>query len=55
MTIPTRNSPRQIDRVGLIRDVFSARQGVKDNDMNVLCPGGGSMIGERLPPRRLSN
>lgn len=27
-------------RAGLIHDVFSARQGVEDDDMNVLCLGG---------------
>jgi ribose 5-phosphate isomerase B len=27
-------------RAGLIHDVFSARQGVEDDDMNVLCMGG---------------
>jgi ribose 5-phosphate isomerase B len=27
-------------RAGLIHDVFSARQGVEDDDMNVMCMGG---------------
>ena len=27
-------------RAGLIHDVFSARQGVEDDDMNVICMGG---------------
>jgi ribose 5-phosphate isomerase B len=27
-------------RAGLIHDVFSARQGVEDDDMNVICLGG---------------
>ena len=27
-------------RAGLIPDVFSARQGVEDDDMNIVCLGG---------------
>jgi ribose 5-phosphate isomerase B len=34
-------------RAGLIHDVFSARQGVEDNDMNVFCLGG-KVIGSAL-------
>ena len=34
-------------RAGLIHDVFSARQGVEDDDMNVLCLGG-NVIGTGL-------
>ena len=34
-------------RAGLIHDVFSARQGVEDDDMNVLCLGG-RVIGSAL-------
>jgi ribose 5-phosphate isomerase B len=34
-------------RAGLIRDVFSARQGVEDDDMNVICLGG-KVIGAAL-------
>jgi ribose 5-phosphate isomerase B len=34
-------------RAGLIHDVFSARQGVEDDDMNVLCLGG-RVIGDGL-------
>ncbi len=34
-------------RAGLIHDVFSARQGVKDDDMNVACLGG-KVIGAAL-------
>jgi ribose 5-phosphate isomerase B len=34
-------------RAGLINDVFSARQGVEDDDMNVLCFGG-NVIGSAL-------
>ena len=34
-------------RAGLIHDVFSARQGVEDDDMNVLCLGG-KVIGTGL-------
>jgi ribose 5-phosphate isomerase B len=34
-------------RAGLIHDVFSARQGVEDDDMNVLCLGG-KVIGAGL-------
>jgi len=34
-------------RAGLIHDVFSARQGVEDDDMNVLCLGG-KVIGSAL-------
>jgi ribose 5-phosphate isomerase B len=34
-------------RAGLIHDVFSARQGVEDDDMNVLCMGG-KVIGSAL-------
>jgi ribose 5-phosphate isomerase B len=31
-------------RAGLIHDVFSARQGVEDDDMNVFCRGGRSSV-----------
>ncbi len=34
-------------RAGLIHDVFSARQGVEDDDMNVFCLGG-KVIGSSL-------
>jgi ribose 5-phosphate isomerase B len=34
-------------RAGLIHDVFSAHQGVEDDDMNVLCLGG-KVIGSGL-------
>ena len=34
-------------RAGLIHDVFSARQGVEDDDMNVACLGG-KVIGSAL-------
>ena len=34
-------------RAGLIHDVFSARQGVEDDDMNVFCLGG-KVIGNGL-------
>ena len=34
-------------RAGLIHDVFSARQGVEDDDMNVVCLGG-KVIGTAL-------
>jgi ribose 5-phosphate isomerase B len=34
-------------RAGLIHDVFSARQGVEDDDMNVICLGG-KVIGSAL-------
>ena len=34
-------------RAGLIHDVFSARQGVEDDDMNVFCVGG-KVIGSAL-------
>jgi ribose 5-phosphate isomerase B len=34
-------------RAGLIHDVFSARQGVEDDDMNVFCLGG-KVIGAAL-------
>ena len=34
-------------RAGICHDVFSAHQGVEDDDMNVLCIGGG-VIGESL-------
>jgi ribose 5-phosphate isomerase B len=34
-------------RAGLIHDVFSARQGVEDDDMNVFCLGG-KVIGDGL-------
>ncbi len=34
-------------RAGLIHDVFSARQGVEDDDMNVFCLGG-KVIGSAL-------
>jgi ribose 5-phosphate isomerase B len=34
-------------RAGLIHDVFSARQGVEDDDMNVFCIGG-RVIGDGL-------
>jgi ribose 5-phosphate isomerase B len=34
-------------RAGLIHDVFSARQGVEDDDMNVVCLGG-KVIGSAL-------
>jgi ribose 5-phosphate isomerase B len=34
-------------RAGLIHDVFSARQGVEDDDMNVVCLGG-KVIGPAL-------
>jgi ribose 5-phosphate isomerase B len=34
-------------RAGLIHDVFSARQGVEDDDMNVVCLGG-NVIGSAL-------
>jgi ribose 5-phosphate isomerase B len=34
-------------RAGLIHDVFSAHQGVEDDDMNVLCLGG-KVIGPAL-------
>ena len=34
-------------RAGLIHDVFSAHQGVEDNDMNVFCLGG-KVIGSAL-------
>ena len=34
-------------RAGLIHDVFSARQGVEDDDMNVACLGG-KVIGTAL-------
>src|SRR5271157_574405 len=34
-------------RAGLIHDVFSARQGVEDDDMNVFCLGG-NVIGPAL-------
>ena len=34
-------------RAGLIHDVFSARQGVEDDDMNVFCLGG-KTIGDGL-------
>ena len=34
-------------RAGLIHDVFSARQGVEDDDMNVFCLGG-KVIGPAL-------
>ncbi len=34
-------------RAGLIHDVFSARQGVEDDDMNVICFGG-KVIGSAL-------
>jgi ribose 5-phosphate isomerase B len=34
-------------RAGLIHDVFSARQGVEDDDMNVMCMGG-KVIGSAL-------
>ena len=34
-------------RAGLIHDVFSARQGVEDDDMNVFCVGG-RVIGDGL-------
>jgi ribose 5-phosphate isomerase B len=34
-------------RAGLIHDVFSAHQGVEDDDMNVLCLGG-KLIGSAL-------
>ena len=35
-------------RAGLIHDVFSARQGVEDDDMNVFCLGG-KVIGSASP------
>jgi ribose 5-phosphate isomerase B len=35
-------------RAGLIHDVFSARQGVEDDDRNVFCLGGKVMIGSTL-------
>jgi ribose 5-phosphate isomerase B len=34
-------------RAGLIHDVFSAHQGVEDDDMNVFCLGG-KVIGSAL-------
>jgi ribose 5-phosphate isomerase B len=34
-------------RAGLIHDLFSARQGVEDDDMNVICLGG-KVIGTDL-------
>ncbi len=34
-------------RAGLIHDLFSARQGVEDDDMNVFCLGG-RVIGDGL-------
>jgi ribose 5-phosphate isomerase B len=34
-------------RAGLIHDVYSARQGVEDDDMNVICLGG-RVMGEAL-------
>jgi len=34
-------------RAGLIHDVFSARQGVEDDDMNVICLGG-KLVGAAL-------
>jgi len=34
-------------RAGLVHDVFSARQGVEDDDMNVMCMGG-KVIGSAL-------
>lgn len=34
-------------RAGLIHDVFSARQGVEDDDMNVVCLGG-KVVGAAL-------
>jgi ribose 5-phosphate isomerase B len=34
-------------RAGLIHDVFSARQGVEDDDMNIVCLGG-KVIGDAL-------
>ncbi len=34
-------------RAGLVHDVFSARQGVEDDDMNVFCQGG-KVIGSAL-------
>ncbi len=34
-------------RAGLIHDVFSAHQGVEDDDMNVICLGG-KVIGSAL-------
>jgi len=34
-------------RAGLIHDVFSAHQGVEDDDMNVLCLGG-KVVGSAL-------
>lgn len=34
-------------RAGLIHDVFSARQGVEDDDMNVICLGG-KVVGAAL-------
>jgi ribose 5-phosphate isomerase B len=34
-------------RAGLIHDVFSARQGVEDDDMNVICLGG-KVVGTAL-------
>ena len=34
-------------RAGLIHDVFSARQGVEDDDMNVICLGG-NVVGSAL-------
>ncbi len=39
-------------RAGLIHDVFSARQGVKDDDMNVFCLGG-RVIGDGLALQRI--
>jgi len=34
-------------RAGMIHEAFSARQGVEDDDMNIICPGG-RVVGEAL-------
>ena len=41
-------------RAGLIQDVFSARQGVEDDDMNVICLGG-KVIGAALALELIEN
>ena len=41
-------------RAGICHDAFSARQGVEDDDMNVLCLGSG-VIGESLAVEVINN
>jgi ribose 5-phosphate isomerase B len=40
-------------RAGMIHEVFSARQGVEDDDMNVICLGG-RVVGEDLAGKLVS-